>query len=187
MKKYLFLFLIIISCNKTSPKKENLEFRKENLTPKKELKKFYDADEIEHFYLNISEEKIMELFEKRKRNPERDKLKSLLVSHYPNSISEPNFEADLTKFKFVKTQLSEIKKKEVENIFSQKDSVQTEFSSCLPYYRDIFIFKKNDSIVGIAKVCFGCGVSQFNGTKINTEGFGLRSQLEELEKIIRNK
>jgi hypothetical protein len=187
MKNYFFLFLIIASCNKINPKKENLAIRAEKSTAKKELKKFYDSDKIEHFYLNISEEKVIELLRNKNKNSDQNNLTDLLVGHYPKTISEPNFEAKLAKNKFIKTELSEIKKKEVENIFSQKDSAQTEFSSCLPYYRDIFIFKKNDSIVGIAKVCFGCGVSQFKGTKINTDGFGLSSELEKLEKIIRNK
>jgi hypothetical protein len=187
MKKYLFLFLIVTSCNKTTPKKENLAVIKESSTAKRELKKFYDCDKIEHFYLDISEEKVMKLAKIKNRNKDQNNLIGLLVSHYPDSISEPNFEANLLKYKFIKTELSEIKKTEVENIFSEKDSVQTEFSSCLPYYRDIFIFKKKDSIVGIAKVCFGCGVSKFRGSKVNTDGFGLYSELNKLKKIIRKK
>ena len=185
MKKYLFLFLIVASCNKTNPKKENFATIKESSTAKMELKKFYDCDKIEHFYLDISEEKVMKLAEIKNRNKGQNNLIDLLVSHYPDSISEPNFEANLLKYKFIKTELSEIKKMEVENIFSKKDSVQTEFSSCLPYYRDIFIFKNKDSIVGIAKVCFGCGVSKFRGSKVNTDGFGLYSELNKLKKIIR--
>jgi hypothetical protein len=187
MKKVIFLVLIVVSCNKINSEKENLQTRKENLTAKRELKKFYDSNKIEHYYLDISEEKVMKIAKIKNRNRDQNNLIGLLVSHYPDSISEPNFESNLIKYKFTKTELKGAKKKEVENIFSEKDSAQTEFSSCLPYYRDIFIFKKNDSIVGIAKVCFGCGVSRFLGSKLDTDGFGLPTELEKLEKILRGK
>lgn len=187
MKKFLFLILVITSCNELNTKKDNLKITEEKSTSKKELEKFYDSDKIEHFYLDISEEKVIFLLRKENKNTDLNNLVELLTSNYPTTISEPNFEDELLKNKFIKTELSEIKKKEIDNIFRQKDSAQVDFSSCLPYYRDIFILKKNDSIIGIAKVCFGCGVSQFKGTKINTEGFGLKSELKKLEKIIRNK
>ncbi|NNT73140.1 hypothetical protein HKT18_13020 [Flavobacterium sp. IMCC34852] len=185
MKKFIFLLLIIAGCNK--PKEENMVALKESLSVKKDSKKFYDSDEIDHYYLDISEEKVMKLARVKNKNEEQEDFISLLVSHYPDSITEPNFEIKLHKYKFKKTELNETKKKEVENIFSKKDSIQTEFSSCLPYYRDIFIFKKNDSIIGIAKVCFGCGVSRFLGSEVDTDGFGLYSELNKLKKIIREK
>ena len=187
MKKYLFLFLIISACNKAKPKAENTLKEKQSSIAKKELKKFYDSDRIEHYYLDISEEKVDKMLDVKNRSIDQNNLIGLLISHYPDSISEPKFEENLLKYKFVKTELNGKKKSEVENIFTQKDSAQTEFSSCIPYYRDIFIFKKNDSIVGIAKVCFGCGVSRFLGSKVDTEGFGLYSELNKLEKILRKK
>jgi len=109
----------------------------------------------------------------------------ILSGYYPDSISRQNFESDLLRYTFVKTELNKEKKKEVETIFTQKDSIQMTFSGCIPMYRDIFVFKRNDSITGIAKVCFGCGVAHFYGTKVDTEGFGMRSELKKLEKIIR--
>ena len=81
--------------------------------------------------------------------------------------------------------LNKKKKTEVENVFTEKDSVPSSFSSCIPYYRDFFIFKSNDSLVGISKVCFGCGVSIFSPSNANTNGFGLHSELKKLEKIIK--
>ena len=164
---------------------EKLIKKKSNV--KKELKKFYECDKIEHFYLNVSEEKVMKLLRNKNKTTNETILQKLLVSNFPESITEPNFESILLENKFIKTELNKIKKSEVENIFSQKDSLKTEFSSCIAYYRDVFVLKKDDSIIGIAKVCFGCGISQFKGTKVDTEGFGLYTELEKLEKIIRNK
>ncbi|KIA99275.1 hypothetical protein OA93_06505 [Flavobacterium sp. KMS] len=183
MKKYyLLLILTIISCNNSTK-----VIPKENIAQKKELKKFYESDKIDHYYLDISEDAFFSLMKKENKTQDDKSLAQLLVaSNYPNSISQPNFESDLKKFHFAKHELNKEKKKEIENIFSQQDSLRYEYAGCLPKYRDIFIFKKNDSIIGIAKVCFGCGVSQFLGTKVDTDGFGLQTELEKLEKIIRN-
>ncbi len=182
MKKYyLLLILTIISCNNSTK-----VIPKEDIASKKELKKFYDSDKIDHYYLDISEDKIIDILCIKNGTKDEKNLGQLLAGHYPDSISEPNFESDLKKFHFVKQELNGEKKKEVENIFSQKDSLQNEYSSCIPEYRDIFIFKRKESIIGIAKVCFGCGISQFIGTKVDTEGFGLQTELDKLEKIIRN-
>lgn len=181
MKKYLFLFLIVASCKNTNSKAEFIEIRKGDT----ELKKFYESDEIEHFYLNISEDQVAELLGVENKNEDERSLLDVLVSSYPDSISEPNFETKLIKYKFIKTRLNDKERKEVDNVFTQKDSLQTVYSMCLPYYRDIFIFKKEKSIVGIAKVCFGCGESRFIGTKVDTRGFGLNSDLSKLYKIIR--
>lgn len=182
MKKYyLLLILTIISCNNSTK-----VIPKEDIASKKELKKFYDSDKIDHYYLDISENVFFNLMRIENKTEDEKNLAQILASHYPNSISEPNFESNLKKYHFVKHELNGEKKKEVENIFSQKDSLRYEYAGCLPEYRDIFIFKRKDSIIGIAKVCFGCGISQFIGTKVDTEGFGLNTELDKLEKIIRN-
>ena len=185
MKKCFLLLLILISCNKI--KRENPKIATKTIVEKKQLHKFYDSDEIDHYYLNISEKAALDILKIDHKTSDELILSKLLCSYYPNSISEINLEDKLKKFKFVKTVLDKTKKTQVENIFSEKDSIQSDFSGCIPYYRDIFIFKKNDSIIGISKVCFGCGVSQFIGSKINTDGFGLRSELEKLEIILRKK
>ena len=108
---------------------EKLIKKKSNV--KKELKKFYECDKIEHFYLNVSEEKVMKLLRNKNKTTNETILQKLLVSNFPESITEPNFESILLENKFIKTELNKIKKSEVENIFSQKDSLKTEFSSCI--------------------------------------------------------
>jgi hypothetical protein len=204
MKKYYIILLVILGCNQhkkveNKSGKINQEIKEtevQNVTEKiiekksnvkKELKKFYECDKIEHFYLNISEEKVMKLLRIENKTKNETILQKLLVMNFPESITETNFESILLKNKFIKTELNKKKKIEIENIFSQKDSLKTEFSSCIAFYRDVFVFKKNNSIIGIAKICFGCGISQFRGTKVDTEGFGLYTELDKLEKIIRNK
>lgn len=135
--------------------------------------------------MDISQDKLIDILSIKNKTKDEKELGELLASHYPDSISEPNFELKLKKLHFVKNELSEEKREKTEAVFSQKDSLRNEYSSCLPNYRDIFIFKRKDSIIGIAKVCFGCGITQFYGAKVDTDGFGLRTELDKLEKIIR--
>ncbi|MFT3796549.1 hypothetical protein [Flavobacterium sp.] len=200
MKKYFLLLLVIFSCQQsrketTAQDEPNESYSVEDNPPIEEAifvknslhRKFFESDKIDHYYLDISEEDANDILAIENKSDNQKILASLLMSSYPEKIPDNDLESNLKKFKFIKTELNQKRKTQVENIFSEQDSIQNVFSGCIPYYRDIFIFKKNDSIVGISKVCFGCGVSQFRGTKINTEGFGLHSELEKLEKIIRNK
>lgn len=186
----LILIVILVSCNntnKTVVKKEKVvdDFHDVERIERKEYKPFFSSDKIDHYYLKISDNSILKVLGGDTIVKDQKKLSMILSGYYPDSISRPNFESDLLLNNFVKTELSKQKKREVEQIFTQKDSIQMTFSGCIPMYRDIFIFKRNDTITGIAKICFGCGVAYFYGTKIDTEGFGTRSELKKLEKIIR--
>ncbi|MNY62602.1 hypothetical protein D3C86_1994460 [compost metagenome] len=70
-------------------------------------------------------------------------------------------------------------------MFSEKDSIQTDGYACIAEYRDIFIFRKKEKTIGIAKICFKCGRFQIIGSKIDTQYFGLWSELDKLKKIVR--
>ncbi|MBP4139487.1 hypothetical protein [Flavobacterium geliluteum] len=191
MKRLLLILIVIfISCkdsDKIVVKKEKVvdDFHDVEWIERKEFKPFFTSDKIDHYYLKISDNSLLNVLKGDTIVKDQRKLSMILSGYYPDSISRPNFEYDLLRYNFVKTELSNEKKKEVEKIFTQKDSIQMTFSGCIPMYRDIFVFKTNDSITGIAKVCFGCGVAHFYGTKVDTEGFGIRSELKKLEKIIR--
>ena len=181
MKRLLLILIVIfVSCNNSN----KTEIKKEEVV-KKDLEPFFIADKIDYYYLDISDFSVYDILRKKRIVDDQIKLSSLLSGNYPQTISEPNFESDLLKFNFVKTELTQEKKKEVEAIFTQNDSLSPDVASCIPKYRDIFIFKRNDSLIGIAKICNGCGESQFLGTKVDTHTFGLASELEKLYKIVR--
>ncbi len=56
---------------------------------------------------------------------------------------------------------------------------------CIFVYRDIFIFRKNNRITGIAKIYFGCGDARISGTEQNTYGFGCNNEFSVLRELIR--
>ncbi|WP_123773953.1 hypothetical protein [[Flexibacter] sp. ATCC 35103] len=115
----------------------------------------------------------------------KKEFSSFFYGYYPETILNKNFENLLLKYSYKKSKLSSKQEKEIENIFSEKDSLQTDGYACIAEYRDVFIFKKKEKTVGIAKICFKCGRFQITGSKLDTSGFGLWNELDRLKNIVR--
>jgi ABC-type transporter MlaC component len=181
LKKYIFISIVIIiafSCNNSEKLKNN-----EEKVVKKKLRPFFDSDKIDHYCLGSSD--FEHLSNDDAKEVERKKeFSSFFYGYYPDSIPKQDFEKLLLKYQYKKSNLSIKQEKRIENVFSEKDSLQDTFAACIAEYRDIFIFKKKEKNVGIAKICFKCGRTQIIGSKINTEGFGLWSELDKLKKIV---
>lgn len=182
MKKYILIItaIVISSCNNT--KKEEIENKK---IVKKELTPFFDSDKINHYYLNFSEEDFVKLTSKNPTTTKEKEFSNLYMGIYPDSIPKENFEKIILKHNYKKSNLSINQEKDIQNVFSAKDSLMTEGYACVAEYRDIFIFKKKEKTAGIAKICFKCGRFQITGSKLNTSGFGLWSELDRLKNIVR--
>lgn len=183
MKKYIFIIIAIIvwSCNNS--KKVEVESKK---VVKKELKPFFNSDKIDHYYLNPTEREFEHSVGENAEEVEKKKeFSSFFYWNYPNSIPKKDFEKLLLKYKYKKSNLSIKQEKEIENIFSEKDSLKNDACACIAEYRDIFIFKKKEKTIGIAKICFKNARFQITGSKIDTEGFGLINELDRLKKTVR--
>jgi len=182
VKRYIFVFIIVVisSCN---------NFTKVDVADKKvvekELTPFFDSDKIDHYYLNFSEEDFVKLTSKDPVTKKEKEFSNLYMRYYPDSIPKENFEKILLSHNYKKSNLSINKEKDIQNVFSAKDSLMTEGYACVAEYRDIFIFKKKEKIVGIAKICFKCGRYQIIGSKLDTSGFGLWSEFDKLKNIVR--
>ena len=183
MKKYIFIIILIIAfaCNNSEKSKNTNE-----KVAKKELRPFFDSDEINHYYLNLSDDDFMKIMMKDKNTQKEKELMTLFVHHFPDSIPKENFEEILLKHNYKNSNLSLKQQKEIENVFSEKDSLQNTFAACAAQYRDIFIFKKKEKTIGIAKICFKCGRTQIVGSKLDTSGFGLWTELDRLKSIVRS-
>lgn len=182
MKKSILVIIsiLILSCNNAA--KKVLEHEK---VAKKELRPFFDSDEIDHYYLNFSEDDSFKLSRKKELSKKENEFLGIFEFNFPNSIPKEDFEKTLVNHKYKKTNLSIKQQKQIENVFSQKDSLMDDGFSCIAEYRDIFLFKKKKKTIGIAKICFKCGRFQIVGSKLNTEGFGLWTELDKLKSIVR--
>ncbi|WPO80328.1 hypothetical protein [Flavobacterium sp. KACC 22761] len=149
------------------------------------MRPFFDSDEIDHYFGNYTLENVIDFTGKSKRSKKQQELEGLFAGYFPDSIPKKDFEEILLSHNYKKSDLTIKQQKEIENIFSEKDSLQMSAYACVPEYRDIFIFKKKEKTVGIAKICFKCGRFQIIGSKIDTQYFGLFEELEKLHNIVR--
>lgn len=182
MKKYIFVItaILVLGCNNS--KKLNTNNEK---VAKKELRPFFDSDKVDHYFVNYTLESIIDFTGKSKKSKKHQEFEDLFMGYFPDSIPKKDFEKTLISHNYKKSELSDKQQKEIENIFSEKDSLQMSAYACVPEYRDIFIFKKKEKTIGIAKICFKCGRFQIIGSKIDTQYFGLFEELDKLHDIVR--
>ncbi|WP_129052818.1 hypothetical protein [Flavobacterium sp. YO64] len=185
MKKIIFIITVIMALGCNNSKKSDVD-NKEEMVAKKELRPFFDSDEINHYFVDYTLESIIDFEEKSKKSKKHQEFEDLFMGYFPDSIPKRDFEEILISHNYKKSNLTIKQQKEIENVFSQKDSLQMSAYACVPEYRDIFIFKKKEKTIGIAKICFKCGRFQIIGSEIDTQYFGLFEELDKLHNIVRS-
>lgn len=170
IRKYsiLLLLFVILSCKS------------------KEEKKFFDFDSVEYYSLNKDKEaKVNQDF----RNGIKDSVfENLFYYEYPKEMNDKVFYRTINTKGFSKFNLSQ---KDVE--YLKEDLLIEKFSfklfetskACAPEYRDFLVFRRNNKISGIAKICLSCGHFYFISSKrdINTEDFGTEKDYESLKEL----
>jgi hypothetical protein len=114
-------------------------------------------DEID-FY-RISERANYELHAVETRGTDSKALEELVYFNSPDTLNELN--VTVLKKKYTQYKMNENQIKEISKFFVHYDSAVQKGSFtlttfCDPVYRDILVFKKDQKIIGVAKVCFGC-------------------------------
>ncbi|MGO4772761.1 hypothetical protein ACEN2I_13955 [Flavobacterium sp. W22_SRS_FK3] len=180
MKKNIFIItsILILSCNHSAKKKAENE-----KTSKKVMRPFFDSDKIDYYHIDYTLNDYIAATDKTESEDQKE-FSTIFMGYYPDSIPKDDFEKTLQKHKYKKEPLSIKQQKKVEDVFRQKDSLQMSAYACVAEYRDIFIFKKKEKTIGIAKICFKCGRFQIIGSKLDTEGFGLWTELDKLKRIV---
>ncbi|KUJ62176.1 hypothetical protein AR687_09135 [Flavobacteriaceae bacterium CRH] len=184
----LLLSILLLGFNsktnqKVTPIGELVTYEKSIITSKK----YFNYDEIIHYKNDFKEKKIAQLYDNYEKS-EKDSFRfGVIVGKIPKSIDEVGFLDKLETIDYTKTSVDSKKFKQIDKIFTEKKHDQVFELSCIYVYRDILIFKKKSKIVGVAKICFGCGASIILGTKSNTEEFGQSGDYEKLEKLLNDK
>ena len=194
MKLFLYtsICFFIISC-KTETKKYNVfkEQEKTEIIKTKTLKTeigkvFFDFDEIDFYNTDFDEKKSIVLIQ-NKENSELDKLKyEIILEETPKNIQDLEFLNKMTEIGFTHKKIESDKFKSINEIFVEKNISNDYAYGCAPVYRDILIFKKNEKIIGVAKICFGCEQNIIIGTKANTVNFGHNGDYGRLKNILNN-
>ncbi len=174
------VFLIILfGCNNNSVSKKT-ETTESNL----DCKPYFEFDQVEHYFLKIDEDKIWEMEEKKNRTEKENKQLELLIQHTPDKLSDTIFIKDLEKIDFVKSEIQTDKFEQLNGIFCERKHKESYAMACIAIYRDILVFKKDNKIIGTAKICFECDQSVITGTTLNTSEFGQTGDYGKLYKIL---
>ncbi len=144
---------------------------------------FFDFDKVEYYSLNIDEMELISTLDSPRELTEIQKLEaSIVFDDYPESILNTYFITEIGKYDFIKYNVESIFHSEIKEIFKERCITQGEFTSCAKIYRDILIFKNDNRLAGICKICFECNDAYFLGTESNTINFGNNGEFSDLKK-----
>lgn len=175
--------MIFLGCNSKTERK-NRQIDNSKTTKQLIGKKFFEYDAIDYYSNDFDESKIGDLYDNQSKS-EIDSFKmGIILGDIPISISDLAFISKLEKIGYKKEIIDQSKFKRIDNIFVEKTTLENVDAACIYVYRDILIFKKDNQVVGTAKVCFGCMANQIKGTTANTENFGQDGDYERLSKIL---
>jgi hypothetical protein len=143
-------------------------------------------NEVIHYYLDVDDEKVSELWDGKLDAPNDRQLAALVADGLPNGILDSLSLVGAEKIGFTKVDLSDNQIQSVANLFcvasSQKpNAIKTR--NCIPIWRDILVFKSESTIVGIAKVCFTCNQLAVTG-KDGQIGYDLLGRYGKLARVL---
>lgn len=149
-----------------------------------DCKPYFQYDKVEHYYLDIDEDKIWEIEERENKTEKEKKQLQLLIQYAPDKLSDTFLLKEVEKIDFLKTVISPQKFETLDQIFCERKHKEVLALSCIAIYRDILVFKKDNKIIGTAKICFNCNQNVITGTMLNTEEFGQSGDYEKLYKVL---
>lgn len=149
---------------------------------------YFDFDEVVYYSIEIDEDVVFSSmigYEEEKYKTERDSIVTeIIIEDGPYGLTDASFENNMKEIGFKSKSLSDSKLAEFKEIFREKLSIPYDVS-CMPVYRDIYVFKKNGKISGIAKLCYDCEMSHFIGTNANTGNFGADGEFGKLNELVK--
>jgi hypothetical protein len=153
---------------------------------KKNDKSFFDFDKVVHYHKEIKDSELRSMFEnanEKGKDSEESLYTDIVSGFYPEQI-DINIGRELINFGFNSVVINQKKNSQFNKIFSERKCDSYYAYACVPVYRDILLFYKNDSLVGITKICFGCKQAHIVGAKNIIEDFGQCGVYEKLQVLL---
>lgn len=120
--------------------------------------KHFDFDAVYHYKIDISGDALNKFLSKTNKTPDEAILEVILTENEPYKI-DPEVVKNIERLYPIQKKLNSTEAEKINAIYY--DGYNFTRSRCVPVYRDILLFKKNDSVVGISKICFDCDM-QYN-------------------------
>lgn len=144
---------------------------------------YYDFDEVVHYKTDIDELDLLELDKKQVKTTKDSIMLTMAWNYYSFPLNRAVAYLDSIDFK--KQVIPSSKHSEIREIFKEKSKEMDWGTTCEPVYRNIYVFKKNGKISGLARICNQCGMSLFSGTNANTHNFGSEGEYEKLKELVK--
>jgi hypothetical protein len=161
MKNYILLTSIICLLLGCSIKKSNkIKF---------ECNPSFDFDEVEYVRTNSADSVLSLIWDKPDESiSKNDQLTlDILSGEEPGTVENLKILNSLGQMGFERVMFEDFKYDNLRTFFCRKEKSLVQAKFCIPVYRDILIFKKNEKIVGFAKICFDCDQAYVGGTGNN--------------------
>ncbi|MBS1556252.1 MAG: hypothetical protein JSU09_15135 [Bacteroidetes bacterium] len=161
--------------------RREVKFGGENCSP------YFIYDAIEHYHSTISDSVLSRLFEEKYLTQNERRLLNFVVDYEYDRLLDTVSLKDIKSLGFSQKDILQSRFKVIDDIMCQSfepndDDIDIRF--CIPYYRDVLVFKTNGFITGYAKICFTCQQYMFVGTTKNTWEFDSKEKFEALQEIL---
>ncbi|HLO37408.1 MAG TPA: hypothetical protein VK173_02900 [Lacibacter sp.] len=147
-------------------------------------RQYFEFDELDHYSIRISHDKEIKLIERDSLSSEEIRLNDVLLQPERTKLADTTNLIGLEKIGFAKKKIHPSKFQAINSLFSEKQHNEILSAACIPFYRDILIFRSKGKIVGTAKICFECNFHVIAGANMNTDDFGQSGDYERLYQLL---
>lgn len=173
--RYISIFilaLLLFSCNENKKAAGNQD------------QPFFYFDQIEYYHTDITKKDLQTIEMKEEKTRKEQALLQILKGNIPVSIKDTLFIKNMEILGFEKDTIDLRLNSKMAHIFSFREVSKPEVANCSPEFHDILIFRRNNKIIGMAKISFDCLRHQMIGERYNDSNFGQSGEYKELEKIL---
>lgn len=146
---------------------------------------FFHFDEIDYYHVDISAEEATEMSIKQDKTRKEQALLQILNGNVPVNTRDTLFINNMDILNFEQHEIDPKLNPQFDALFSVRENVKAEQSSCIAVYRDVLVFRQKDKVVGVAKIDFDCGKDMIVGSRYNTSSFGERGDYGKLEALLK--
>lgn len=146
---------------------------------------FFDFDEVVEYKIDISETDIVKIKNQKIMTVKDSMLLRNAWGYIFTSISDKRAVTYLDSIGVEKKVIPSAFYPQINDLFKESDLVYESGTTCEPVYRNIYVFKKNEKVSGVVKICYSCEKSIFISAKGNTQNFGSRGEYYKLKELLK--
>lgn len=191
MKIITLLFVLFALSCQNSDKKEDNDPKKSKETTNETSEEertpcdpYFEYDEVIHYFIEMKEDEFHDLVMKDRLTSKEKLLLEIIEDRVPETMKDTTVIDKLKNIGYTSQKIPTKRLSSLDRIFCERFHSELVGYKCIPIYRDILVFKKQQQTIGIAKICFECDKNHIIGTDKNTEAFGQSGDYKRLYKVL---